>query len=158
MYSDETSMANCSGNNWDSTLPVVTPQAVEEPKVGLIPKLKLSRLHHFLVVKGSLWMHHSNTSMSKVLLVQMTRLDSNLCLSQSVVQFWPPYRTTRIGIMALAESYSGYVWGATSVGHEPRGVAIRVSQCCERAVSLCEQRDYKFQVQYCVTWGFLAGY
>ena len=54
VYSDETSMANISDNDEDSTLPVVTPQAVEEPKVGLIPKLKLSRLHHFLVVKGSL--------------------------------------------------------------------------------------------------------
>ena len=34
VYSDEASMAN--GNNGESTLPVVTPQVVEEPETGLI--------------------------------------------------------------------------------------------------------------------------
>ena len=37
IYSDEVSMANRS--NGESTLQVVTPQAIEEPKVGLIPQM-----------------------------------------------------------------------------------------------------------------------
>ena len=36
VYSDEASMAN--GNNGESTLPMVTPQIVEEPKTGLVPQ------------------------------------------------------------------------------------------------------------------------
>ena len=36
VYSDEASMAN--GNNGESTLQVVTPQAIDEPEVGLVPQ------------------------------------------------------------------------------------------------------------------------
>ena len=36
MYLDEVSMVNCS--NGETTLPVVTPQVVEEAKTGLIPQ------------------------------------------------------------------------------------------------------------------------
>ena len=36
VYSDEASMAN--GSNGESTLQVVTPQAIDEPKVGLGPQ------------------------------------------------------------------------------------------------------------------------
>ena len=36
VYSDEASMAN--GSNEGSTLQVVTPQEIEEPKMGLVPK------------------------------------------------------------------------------------------------------------------------
>ena len=35
VYSDEASMAN--GNNGESTLQVVTPQAIDQPEVGLLP-------------------------------------------------------------------------------------------------------------------------
>ena len=45
VYSDEASMAN--GSNAESTLPMVTPQVVEEPETGLVPKLRLSRLQDF---------------------------------------------------------------------------------------------------------------
>ena len=37
VYSDEASMAN--GSNGESTLQVVTPQAIDEPEVGLIPQM-----------------------------------------------------------------------------------------------------------------------
>ena len=37
-----------NGSNGETTLLVVTPQVVEEPKTGLVPKLKLSRLQDFL--------------------------------------------------------------------------------------------------------------
>ena len=37
VYSDEASMGN--GNNGESTLQVVTPQAIDEPEVGLIPQM-----------------------------------------------------------------------------------------------------------------------
>ena len=36
VYSDEASMAN--GSNGESTLPMVTPQIVEEPETGLVPQ------------------------------------------------------------------------------------------------------------------------
>ena len=36
VYSDEASMAN--GSNGESTLPMVAPQIVEEPKMGLVPQ------------------------------------------------------------------------------------------------------------------------
>ena len=36
VYLDEASMAN--GNNGESTLPMVTPQIVEEPEMGLVPQ------------------------------------------------------------------------------------------------------------------------
>ena len=36
VYSDEASMVN--GSNGESTLPMVTPQAVEEPEMGLVPQ------------------------------------------------------------------------------------------------------------------------
>ena len=36
VYSDEASMAN--GSNGESTLQVVTPQAIEEPEMGLAPQ------------------------------------------------------------------------------------------------------------------------
>ena len=36
MYSDEAYMVN--GSNGETTLPVVTPQVVEEPKMGLAPQ------------------------------------------------------------------------------------------------------------------------
>ena len=38
VYSDEASMAN--GSNGESTLQVVTPQAIDEPEVGLIPQMQ----------------------------------------------------------------------------------------------------------------------
>ena len=38
VYSDEASMAN--GGNGESTLQVVTPQAIDEPEVGLIPQMQ----------------------------------------------------------------------------------------------------------------------
>ena len=38
VYTDEASMAN--GSNGESMLQVVTPQAVEEPKVGLVPQVQ----------------------------------------------------------------------------------------------------------------------
>ena len=47
VYSDEASMVNSS--NGETTLPVVAPQVVEEPEMGLVPTLKLSRLWGFLV-------------------------------------------------------------------------------------------------------------
>ena len=31
-------MANGSGSNGESTLPIMAPQAVEEPKMGLVPQ------------------------------------------------------------------------------------------------------------------------
>ena len=37
VYSDEASMAN--GHNGESTQQVVTPQAVDEPEVGLVPQM-----------------------------------------------------------------------------------------------------------------------
>ena len=37
VYSDKASMAN--GSNGESTLQVVTPQAIEEPEVGLVPQM-----------------------------------------------------------------------------------------------------------------------
>ena len=37
VYSDEASMAN--GSNGESTLQVVTPQAIDEPEVGLVPQM-----------------------------------------------------------------------------------------------------------------------
>ena len=37
VYSDEASMAN--GSNGESTLQVATPQAIDEPEVGLIPQV-----------------------------------------------------------------------------------------------------------------------
>ena len=36
VYSDEASMAN--GTNGESTLPVVTPEVVEEPEMELVPQ------------------------------------------------------------------------------------------------------------------------
>ena len=39
VYSDEASMVN--GNNGETTLPVVTPQVVEEPKIGLVPQAQV---------------------------------------------------------------------------------------------------------------------
>ena len=36
VYSDEALMAN--GSNGESTLQVVTPQTIDEPKVGLVPQ------------------------------------------------------------------------------------------------------------------------
>ena len=36
VYSDEASMAN--GSNGESTLLMVTPQIMEEPKMGLVPQ------------------------------------------------------------------------------------------------------------------------
>ena len=36
MHLDEASLVN--GSNGESTLPVVTPQVLEEPKTGLIPQ------------------------------------------------------------------------------------------------------------------------
>ena len=50
MYSDEASMANDS--NGESILQVVTPQAVEESEMGLLPKLRHSCLHRFSVTEG----------------------------------------------------------------------------------------------------------
>ena len=38
VYSDEVSMAN--GSNGKSTLQVVTPQAIEEPEMGLVPQVQ----------------------------------------------------------------------------------------------------------------------
>ena len=38
VYSDEASMAN--GSNGESTLQVVTPQAIEEPEMGLVPQIQ----------------------------------------------------------------------------------------------------------------------
>ena len=38
VYSDEVSMAN--GSNGESTLQVVTPQAIEKPEVGLVPPMQ----------------------------------------------------------------------------------------------------------------------
>ena len=38
VYSDEASMAN--GSNGESTLQVVTPQAIEEPEMGLVPQVQ----------------------------------------------------------------------------------------------------------------------
>ena len=38
VFSDEASMAN--GSNGESTLQVVAPQAIDEPKVGLIPQMQ----------------------------------------------------------------------------------------------------------------------
>ena len=38
MYSDEASMAN--GSNGESTLQILTPQAIKEPKVGLVPQMQ----------------------------------------------------------------------------------------------------------------------
>ena len=35
VYSDEASMAN--GSNGESTLQMVTPEAIDEPEVGLVP-------------------------------------------------------------------------------------------------------------------------
>ena len=37
VYSDEASMAN--GSNGESTLQMVIPQAIDEPKVGLVPQM-----------------------------------------------------------------------------------------------------------------------
>ena len=39
VYSDEASMAN--GSNGESTLPMVTPQIVEEPEMGLVPQAQV---------------------------------------------------------------------------------------------------------------------
>ena len=36
VYSDEASMAN--GSNGETSLPVVTPQVVDEPEMGLVPQ------------------------------------------------------------------------------------------------------------------------
>ena len=36
MYSDSASMVN--GSNGETTLPVVAPQVVEEPEIGLVPQ------------------------------------------------------------------------------------------------------------------------
>ena len=49
VYSDEALMAN--GSNGESTLQVVTPQAIDEPEVGLVPQITPSRLLHFLVIE-----------------------------------------------------------------------------------------------------------
>ena len=49
VYSDEASIAN--GSNGESMLQVVTPQAVEEPKVGLVPQVQTQQLHLFSVIK-----------------------------------------------------------------------------------------------------------
>ena len=43
-----------NGSNGESTLPVVTPQVVENPATGLLPKLKLSRLQDFSLTNGFL--------------------------------------------------------------------------------------------------------
>ena len=71
MYLDEASIAN--GNNGESTLPVVTPQVVEEPETGLVPKLKLSWLQGFSVNSISSSMPLSTTGMSRLLWVPMMR-------------------------------------------------------------------------------------
>ena len=42
VYSDEASMAN--GGNGESTLLVITPQVVEEPKIGLVPQAQVAGL------------------------------------------------------------------------------------------------------------------
>ena len=36
VYSDEASMAN--GSNGETSLPMVTPQVVDEPEMGLVPQ------------------------------------------------------------------------------------------------------------------------
>ena len=38
VYLDKASIAN--GSNGESTLQVVTPQAIEEPEMGFLPRLK----------------------------------------------------------------------------------------------------------------------
>ena len=38
VYSDEAAVAN--GSNGESTLQVVTPQAIEEPEMGLVPQVQ----------------------------------------------------------------------------------------------------------------------
>ena len=49
VYSDEASMAN--GSNGESTLQVVTPQAIDEPKVGLIPQMQIQLVAPLLVIE-----------------------------------------------------------------------------------------------------------
>ena len=38
MYCDKVSLANGSGSNGESTLPIVVPQAMERPKMGIVPQ------------------------------------------------------------------------------------------------------------------------
>ena len=52
VYSDEASMGN--GSNRESTLQVVTPQVIDEPKVGLFPKCIPNRVLRFSVTEGFL--------------------------------------------------------------------------------------------------------
>ena len=42
VYLDEASMAN--GSNGESTLPMVTPQIVEEPEMGLVPQAQAQQV------------------------------------------------------------------------------------------------------------------
>ena len=52
VYSNEASMAN--GSNGESTLQVVTPQAINEPEVGLVPQAHAQPVAPLLVIEGFL--------------------------------------------------------------------------------------------------------
>ena len=52
VYSDEASMAN--GNSEESTLQVVTPQAIEELDMGLIPQMQAQSIAPFFGDRGIL--------------------------------------------------------------------------------------------------------
>ena len=76
VYSDEASMAN--GSNGDSTLPMVTPQIVEEPETGLVPQAQAQPIARLFGDQCIFVNALSTTGMSRVLWVLMTRPGSTL--------------------------------------------------------------------------------
>lgn len=67
MHSNEASMASGNGSNGTSTPPIVAPQVIEEPMMGLFPSSPDHLQLHYLVTKGFSLMHCNIIGMFKVL-------------------------------------------------------------------------------------------
>ena len=110
VYSDEASMAN--GSNGESALPMVTPQIVEEPEMGLVPQAQaqpeaglFGAQHIFVDAPQYQW--HVQDAVG----VDDEARQHIVALAQRLHQFGHRTEERRAGVVAPAEQCSRCSWG-----------------------------------------------
>ena len=119
VYSDEASMAN--GSNGESTLPMVTPQIVEELETGLVPQAQAQPVAGLLVtnvifVNAPQYHWHVQGAMG----ADDEARQHIVALAQRLHQFGHRTEEREMELWHRLSNVADFAWGGTPIGQEPK--------------------------------------
>ena len=119
VYSDEASMAN--GSNGESTLPMVTPQIVEEPEMGLVPQAQAQPVAGLfgdqrIFVNAPQYHWHVQGAVG----ADDEARQHIVALAQRLHQFGHRTEERELELWHRLSQCSRCSWGGTPIGHYPR--------------------------------------